>query len=149
AVFGLWATYPAEPVRGLVVSDRLFTFLFAESNPPPGIVFPPSRESWARAAVGAAEKSINYETMHHFLPWLSESESNELANEADPYSKPGSALRRILIETEVYDRLANQYLAATLPDLTIIYLQGTDSIGHVFAPFAPPKQPGVSDTDYE
>jgi Flp pilus assembly protein TadD len=149
AVFGLWATYPAEPVRGLVVSDRLFTFLFAESNPPPGIVFPPSREAWARAAVAEAEKSVDFATMHRFLPWIGEQEANDLANEADPYSKPGSALRRILIETEVYDRLSREYLAATMPDLTILYIQGTDSIGHVFAPLAPPKQPGVSDADYE
>src|SRR5688500_12070779 len=28
AVFGMWATYPAEPIKGLMVSDRLFTFLF-------------------------------------------------------------------------------------------------------------------------
>src|SRR5207245_6762888 len=27
AVLGLWATYPAEPVHGLMVSDRLCTFL--------------------------------------------------------------------------------------------------------------------------
>ena len=31
---GFWATYPAEPVNGLMVSDRLFTFLSAESTPP-------------------------------------------------------------------------------------------------------------------
>jgi Type I phosphodiesterase / nucleotide pyrophosphatase len=48
AVFGLWATYPAEPVRGLDVSDRLFTFLYSEGAPPAGIVFPPGREAWAR-----------------------------------------------------------------------------------------------------
>jgi tetratricopeptide (TPR) repeat protein len=149
AVFGLWATYPAEPVHGLVVSDRLFTFLFTESNPPPGLVYPPAREAWARATVAAAEKSVDFAAMHRYLPWLTEAESKELANESDPYAKPGSALRRILIETEVYDRLANQYLASTIPDLTIVYIQGTDSIGHEFAPLAPPKQPGVSDADYE
>ena len=38
AVFGLWATYPAEPVNGLMVSDRLFTFLFKEAQPPEGVV---------------------------------------------------------------------------------------------------------------
>ena len=30
AAFGFWATYPAEAVNGLMVSDRLFTFLFSE-----------------------------------------------------------------------------------------------------------------------
>ena len=45
AVFGLWATYPAEPIGGLLVSDRMFTFLYSESTPPEGAVYPatPSR----------------------------------------------------------------------------------------------------------
>ena len=149
AVFGLWATYPAEPVNGLLVSDRLFTFLYTESTPPPGIVFPPSRESWARASVSAAEQSIDFATMHQFLPWLTEKDAGELAREQDPYAKPGSALRRILVETEVYRKLANDVFATSMPDLSIVYFQGTDTIGHVFAPFAPPRQPEVSADDYE
>ncbi|HXA19957.1 MAG TPA: alkaline phosphatase family protein [Thermoanaerobaculia bacterium] len=148
AVFGLWATYPAEPVRGLLVSDRLFTFLYSESAPPPGVVFPPAREEWARSAVSAAENSIDFAALRRYLPWLSEQQANDLAHEANPYAKPGSALRRILVETEVYRRLANDVLSHDMPDLSIIYIQGTDTIGHVFAPFAPPKQPEVSDDDY-
>lgn len=148
AVFGLWATYPAEPVRGLLVSDRLFTFLFSESTPPPGIVFPPSREAWARSGVGAAEKSVDLATLKRYLPWLTENQADELAQEPNPYAKPGSALRRILLETEVYRKLANDLLSKEVPDLTIVYIQGTDTIGHVFAPFAPPKQSGVNDADY-
>ncbi len=149
AVFGLWATYPAEPVHGLLVSDRLFTFLYSESTPPPGIVFPPSRESWARSHVAEAEKAIDFATMKHYLPWLTEQEASDLAHEENPYAKPGSALHRILVETEIYRRLANDQLAQSFPDLGIIYIQGTDTIGHVFAPFAPPLQPGVNAADYE
>ncbi|HEX7422147.1 MAG TPA: tetratricopeptide repeat protein [Thermoanaerobaculia bacterium] len=52
------------------------------------------------------------------------------------------------METEVYRRLANDVFATAIPDLAIVYIQGTDSIGHVFAPFAPPKQPEVSEADY-
>ena len=44
AVFGLWATYPAEPVNGVMVSDRLFTFLFKEAEPPEGVVAPRPHE---------------------------------------------------------------------------------------------------------
>lgn len=149
AVFGLWATYPAEPVHGLLVSDRLFTFLYSESEPPRGVVYPPSRESWARGAVGAAEKAIDANALREFLPGLTDAEADEIAKEENPYSKPPSALRRILIETEVYRRLATDFFAGPLPDLSIVYLQGTDSIGHIFAPFAPPKQPEVTQADYD
>src|SRR3954470_9645791 len=49
AVFGLWATWPAEPVRGLLVADRLSSFTSSASGdpPPPGVVYPPAQEAWA------------------------------------------------------------------------------------------------------
>ena len=67
------------------------------------------------------------------------------ARNADPYAHPVTALRRILIETELYHRLATDWIAKERPDLAVVYLQGTDSIGHVFAPFAPPRQPGIAE----
>ncbi|MGZ7031676.1 MAG: alkaline phosphatase family protein, partial [Thermoanaerobaculia bacterium] len=38
AVFGLWATYPAEAIDGTIVSDRLFAFQYNEPDPPAGAV---------------------------------------------------------------------------------------------------------------
>jgi tetratricopeptide (TPR) repeat protein len=149
AVFGLWATYPAEPVHGLLASDRLFTFLYSEAAPPPNAVYPPSREPWARTDIAAAEKAVNFEVMKQYLPWLTSEEYESLARETDPYAKPTSALRRILVETEIYRRLSLDLLSGSIPDLTIIYIQGTDVVGHVFAPYAPPKQREISDADYE
>ena len=58
AVFGLWATFPAEAIDGLIVSDRLFTFLYKESAPPPGVVFPADREAWARDGLARAERDV-------------------------------------------------------------------------------------------
>ena len=65
----------------------------------------------------------------------------------NPYANPVSALRRILVDTEIYRRLSLEYLKTHRPDLTIVYFEGTDSIGHVFAPFAPPKQPRIAQAD--
>jgi len=148
AVFGLWATYPAEPVRGFVVSDRFFTFLFSESAPPKGAVYPPSREQWARGTLNQVENEIGYDEVVKYFPWLTREEFEERRKTTDPYSHPVSALRRILIETNVYDRLARGYIGESLPDLTILYLQGTDSIGHVFAPYTAPRQPHITEEDF-
>ncbi len=43
AVFGLWATWPAEPVNGLLVADRLASFTSRGGAPAAGVVFPPER----------------------------------------------------------------------------------------------------------
>jgi tetratricopeptide (TPR) repeat protein len=148
AVFGLWATYPAEPVRGLVVSDRFFTFLFSESEPPKGAVYPPAREPWARNVLKEVEAQTDYAALQQYFPSLSREEYDERTRATDPYSHPISALRRILVETAVYDRLAREYVTEHLPDVTILYLQGTDSAGHVFAPYTAPRQPHISEEDF-
>jgi tetratricopeptide (TPR) repeat protein len=149
AVFGLWATFPAEPIDGLVVSDRLFTFLFKESVPPAGIVFPADREAWARDGLARAEKSASYDAVHAYLPWLSEADYDAVADSNDPYAQPVSALRRMLIETGVYADLSQQWIREQHPDLAVVYFQSTDTVGHVFAPYAPPKQTAVSQQDYD
>ncbi len=96
--------------------------------------------------------------MHAYLPWLTEAEYRAHAGAARAYDHPISALRRILIETRLYGGMAESLLAADAdrgsgapdpPDLTLLYLQGTDSIGHVFAPFAPPRQPTIPERDFE
>ena len=149
AVFGLWATYPAERVNGLMVSDRLFTFLFKESEPPVGVVSPPEQEAWARMVLQQAEAATDYRVMKEFLPWLTAADYERALKAENPYSDPVGALRRTLVETRVYDNLATSWIEKSAPDLTIIYIQGTDSIGHTFAPYAPPRQPTVSIDDYK
>ncbi|HWX25230.1 MAG TPA: alkaline phosphatase family protein, partial [Vicinamibacteria bacterium] len=110
AVLGMWATYPAEPVRGLVVSDRLFSFLYKEDQPPPGVVFPPEREADARAFLTQAEAQVGFSELKRYLPWLTEADYASHAATENPYGHPVSALRRILIETSVYDAFAMQLL---------------------------------------
>ena len=145
---GYWATYPAESVNGLMVSDRLFTFLFSETSPPPGVVYPASMESWARDGLKRAQDEVGYDAVKAILPWLTQAEYTQAVAVTDPYAHPVSALRRILIETTVYDGLGRDWYERESPDLLLLYIQGTDSIGHVFAPYAPPRQSSVSESDY-
>jgi Flp pilus assembly protein TadD/arylsulfatase A-like enzyme len=148
AVFGLWATWPAEPVDGLLVADRLFSFQNPETAPPPGVVYPPAEEGWARNALAETEREVGFAAVHAYLPWLTEEGYRELLARQDPYSQPAAALRRILVETAVYDRLAKGWLARHRPDLTVVYFQGSDAVGHVFAPYAPPRQPAIPEVDF-
>jgi len=151
AVFGLWATYAAEPVHGINVSDRLFTFLYSDEERPAGVVWPPNRGAWSQGALAEAEAAVNAQRVREYLPSITDEEVAALAKSTNPYADPPAALRRILLETEIYRRASDGYLHEdeALPDLAIVYLQGTDTIGHVFAPFAPPKQPQVAQADYD
>lgn len=149
AVFGLWATHPAEPVRGLLVSDRFFSFTARDRNPPPGIVHPPEQEAWARRALDRAEREVGLAALQAYLPRLTEEEYRGEASRPDPYAHPVSGLRRILVETRAYHALATDWIARERPDLAVVYFQGTDTVGHLFAPFAPPRQETVSQEDFD
>jgi Flp pilus assembly protein TadD/predicted AlkP superfamily pyrophosphatase or phosphodiesterase len=148
-VIGLWATYPAEAVNGTIVSDRLFTFLFKEDAPPAGVVYPADRESWARDALTRANDDVGEAALRQYLPWLTHDDYARNADSPDPYGQPISALRRILIDTQVYGTLGRDLISRDHPDMTIVYFEGTDSIGHVFAPYAPPRQAQIPEADYD
>ncbi|MCU1229552.1 MAG: hypothetical protein JWO97_2436 [Acidobacteria bacterium] len=148
-VFGLWATYPAEPINGTLVSDRLFSYQFDEATPPAGAVSPAGDEAWARDVASAVARETGFEALQSYVPSLTRGEYDALAANANPFAHPITALRRIIIETEVMHRLAKERIARDKPELAIVYLQGTDAIGHLFAPFVPPKLAAVSQADYE
>ena len=115
-------------------------------RPRRGIVFPPESDAWARDGLTQAERAADYAAVHAYLPWLSEADYNRVADSDDPYAHPVSALRRMLIETNVYSDLSQQWIREQHPDLAVVYLQATDTIGHVFAPYAPPRQAAISAT---
>lgn len=148
-VFGLWATHPAEPVNGTLVSDRLFSFQHRQAAPPSRFAYPEAAAANALRALAAADAAIDCPRLRHFVADLTVEECEEARVAEDPYARPISGLRRILVETEVYDRLARAWLAEGTPDLTILYLQGTDAIGHVFARFAPPRLASVGEREYQ
>lgn len=147
-VLGLWATFPAEPVQGLLVADRFFAFLDMGGAPPEGTVFPPERQAWAREILRQVEEEVGFETMRGYLPDLGEAEYRRALAATRPYDDPVSALRRILVETRVYARLLAGSWERDRPELAVLYLQGTDSIGHMFAPYYPPRQASVSPADF-
>ena len=148
AVFGMWATHPAEPVRGLMVSERLFAILKHEDTPP-GVVHPAGEQPRVLAERAKVESEVSLAALQAYLPWLTKAEFEYLEGGGDPYLHPVTMLRRILIETRLYHRLAVDWVRRAAPALTVVYFEGTDSIGHVFAAFAPPQQPGIDAKDFQ
>jgi Flp pilus assembly protein TadD len=147
AVFGLWATWPAEPVRGLVVADRFVAARSGEA-PPPGSVFPAREEGWARQVFARADAAVDFAALAAYLPWLTAEDHRAALAEPEPLAHPVAGLRRILVETRAVHALAREWLAREQPDLALVYFQGTDLAGHLFAPYAPPRQQGISAEDF-
>jgi tetratricopeptide (TPR) repeat protein len=149
AVLGMWATYPAEPVSGLVVSDRVLPFLFAEARVGAGLVYPPGRISSVLEARRRAQDHFGIEQIRAYVPDATPQELDRPESSRSAWDHPVSALRRVLVETHLVHALAMEALRRDEPDLTIAYFEGTDAIAHVFAPFAPPRRPQVDGAEYE
>jgi tetratricopeptide (TPR) repeat protein len=149
AIFGLWATHPAEPVRGMMVSDRLFAFQRHEARVPEGAVHPAAEEPRVLQARREAEAQVTPEELRRYLPWVRPADYEAAASQPDPHKHPITALWRILVETRLFHRLALDRIHGARPALSFVYIQGTDSIGHVFAPYAPPRLPAVPQDDFD
>jgi len=96
-----------------------------------------------------AEEGVALPEMQAYLPWLTQAEFEYLERGGDPYLHPVTMLRRILVETRLYHRLALDWVRRKSPALTIVYFEGTDTVGHVFAPFMAPQLPGIDAKDVE
>ena len=149
AVFGLWATWPAEPVKGLLVTDRFSSSTSGDHEPLPGTVYPPEQEAWARETLARTQAAVGYDALHAYFPWLTQEGYDKAAADPEASAKPVNALRRILVETRAYQALATSWLGREKPDLAVLYFQGTDTLGHVFAAWAPPRQEAVKAEDFE
>ncbi|MGE5278993.1 MAG: alkaline phosphatase family protein [Acidobacteriota bacterium] len=146
-VVGWWATHPAEEVDGFFVSDRASPILF-DGLPLSGAAFPASLE----AGVGQVVRRDGRIAPEDLLPYLDvpESEITQALSSGAGMENRIVALARILAATRVTQRIARDLYDRELPDLAAVYFEGTDEVGHVFAPYTPPRPdcPSVSDADF-
>ncbi len=143
AVAGWWASWPAEAVNGVVVSDRLF-FLLSDTvaDAPAGtVVYPPGREGEFRTLAEQAEAETDEQAIRALFPVSSEAYRTARAARKG-MADPIDGFRRVMVGTRTY--FAAALLAAeSRPDLTMAYCIGTDEAGHVLAPLLPPALPGA------
>ncbi len=142
-VVGWWASHPAEEVSGFFVSDHASPILF-EGLPRAGVAYPAGLAAGVDQIV-ARDGSVSDAEIARYLDVPAE----EIARSRGAgLSNPVDALSRILGATHVQQRIARDLYDKNLPDLMMVYFEGTDVIGHVFAPFVAPKMACVSDGDF-
>jgi len=140
-VAGWWATWPAEHVNGFIISDRVAYQLLGvrpvEERNRDGKVFPASEDERVIAATVAPE-AIGPADLQPFLRLP-----------PDPAVLPEKE-SRLIDDLRTVIASGRTYTAATLalagrrpPDLTAVYLEGTDTVAHLFMPYAPPPLQGV------
>ena len=145
AVVAWWATWPAEPTLGVMVSDRVAYQLFqVKDTADENKVYPPHAWNWVREALVPVER-IGREDLLRFID-VRDQEVPKVVKASGPRLDRVTHLRKILATTRSYQRVALSLLEEQ-PDLSLFYNEGTDTVGHLFARFLPPLLPGVGAED--
>jgi len=150
-VVGWWATHPAEEVNGFFVSDRASPLLY-EKLPLAGVAFPTALESGV-AEVIERDGHVVEDDLIPFLDVPAAEITRSLREAHRPAGAgrsrdPVAGLARVLAATRVSHRTARDLYDRERPDLLALYLEGTDEVGHLFAPYAPPKLDCVTEADF-
>ncbi|QDU55822.1 alkaline phosphatase family protein [Aeoliella mucimassa] len=142
-VVGWYASHPAEPINGVMVSNQFEAFRATED----GITPPPSQSVWpAEMTEELAEFrvrpiEVDAAAILPFVPQaakLLESKPMRLGR-----------LQQMLAQTATVHALATHLIANTEWDFTAVYYEGIDRFGHEFMEFHPPKMEQVADDDFQ
>jgi Tfp pilus assembly protein PilF len=136
AVVGWLATWPAETVRGTIVSDRVAMRLAdAASAPDPRAWFPAARARELGALL-VRPQQLTRDDLAAYVPLsAAELEATQQALAAPPtalYKNPLAHLAVTVAAVRSHARLAESLLKPRQPDLLMVYLDGVDALSHRF-----------------
>lgn len=156
-VVAWWATWPAEEIKGTMVSDRLAYSLFDYRDRPEdraGLVWP--QDALSRlAALRVKEDAVSLDDVRALAPFTREEfdRARRPAAGEEPrsggYADPLEHLVRILASTRTYHAIALDLARSGRQDLLAVYYQGIDEICHRYAHYIPPRLPWVDEGSFE
>ncbi|MEM6749846.1 MAG: alkaline phosphatase family protein [Planctomycetota bacterium] len=143
-VVGWYASHPAEPIQGAMVSNRFEQPVAGLDEPwpvPPGAVHPPEMEAALAALRVHPAEMMDPQILLPFIPTAGEGEAAK--------DKRVRALAALLAQTSTIHATATHLMANTEWDLACIYYESIDRFGHEFMEFHPPRQPGIDEAEFE
>ncbi len=146
-VAGWWATFPAEQVNGFIVSDRVAYQLFgagaSHDQVREGKVYPPDLGDLVSSLTVAPETIGTGEVSRYVRlpadPAALGAEQNRMIDD----------LKTLLAAGDTYTTISLALRERFHPDFQAVYLEGTDTVAHLFMRYAPPLLPGVEKEDLQ
>ena len=141
-VVGWWASYPAEPVSGFVVSDRVAYQLFRA---------PLGGEQERRDKVYPADLDEIVSSLTRHPEAITSAELNSFIHDADDSlallpddQQRIESFKTLLAAGDTYAAATEALAGRFNPDLTAFYLEGTDTVAHLFMSYTPPPLEGTT-----
>lgn len=141
-VVGWYASHPAEPIDGVMVSNQFeqFTFKEGELSPPPASCVAPAERLEELAQLRVSPYEIDAGAILPFIP-----SAAELIQKKD--HRVGK-LQTLMSQTATVHATATHLLSQDDWDFAAVYYEGIDRFGHEFMEFHPPKMDQVSEEDF-
>ena len=138
-VVGWYASWPAEPVHGFLVSDRAGSHQVDGTTvrATTGLAHPPEITVTIDGVRKEVDGSIGREqAMRYFGP-----------GSVPPDGEKLDTFVGILRTTELYRRLTPDLIRRYRPAIAAVYLEGTDAVGHLYGEYQPPRLPWVREEE--
>jgi len=147
-VVGWWATWPAEKVKGFLVSDRAAPVLFDPEtlSRSPALTWPDGLGEGVRI-VTRREGAPGFDEISRYLK-ISRAEWDVAMAGKKDLENAVTGTQKILGSTKVYARIALDLYDREKPELLMVYFEGTDEIGHLLGRYHPPRLPDVPDEEF-
>ncbi len=142
-VVGWYASHPAEPILGVMVSNKFEQLSVADGTLAPvaaGSVYPADRVD-ELAPFRVLPGEIDASAILPFIPTA--------ARLVQEQGHRVGKLQLLLAQTATIHAAATHLMANTEWDFTAIYYEGIDRFGHEFMEFHPPKMEQVSQEDFD
>jgi predicted AlkP superfamily phosphohydrolase/phosphomutase len=142
-VVGWYASHPAEPIRGAMVSNQVE---FRSAQEGPGAPLPAGSVHPAEIAAEMAECRVHPEEIDAtaVLPFVPDA-VRELERAGNRVGK----LQQLLAQTASVHAMALRLMERDDWDFTAVYYEGIDRFGHEFMEFHPPRMEQVEERDFE
>jgi predicted AlkP superfamily phosphohydrolase/phosphomutase/tetratricopeptide (TPR) repeat protein len=142
-VVGWWPSHPAEPIRGVMVSNHYQQIVGAIDKPWPtfpGTVHP---ESWAHplADLRVHPQQLASTQIQPFVPRMAEVDQDK--------DRRLETLARIISECSSVQAAALALAQHAPWDFMAVYYDAIDHFSHAFMRYHPPRQEGVAERDFE
>jgi tetratricopeptide (TPR) repeat protein len=163
AVVGWWASYPADHIKGVMVTDRVAALSMLPNRESlasdPGYTYPSETlgsllPRFSRPAEISLEElrtfaDIGPEEYRKGLDWIAHPPPpSENGKGKPPVQDPVGLLLKILTAARNYQAAGLDILGRGPFDLTAIYFEGIDLVGHRFQHYRPPKMQMVNSQEF-
>lgn len=142
-IVGWWASHPAEPLHGAMVSNR-----YHPATVPPGAAWPvpPGSVHPERLTARLADLRIHPSELEaaHLLPFVPRAAEIDQSTDTRLIG-----LATILADTVNVHAAATALVEKEPADFMAVYYNALDHFGHAFMRFHPPRLPWIDPRDYD